>query len=171
LHDRGRAPDDAHLQGETSPSGSSLPTRALRRASRRQERQASQLDTQTAITQRVSIKVAATRHRFYAVESTESPQDNRIESLLSLVEHHAAESIARLLEAPETMDEFDQIDIAIFVALQVQRTPTSLKRTEELILQTRERCSENTFTTPPLSPGRPPNMASTCHPISSRPNA
>jgi hypothetical protein len=97
-----------------------------------------QLDTQTATTQRVSVKVAATRHRFYAVESTESPQDNRIESLLSLVEHHAADSIARLLEAPETMDEFDQIDIAIFIALQVQRTPTSLKRTEELILQTQE---------------------------------
>ncbi len=97
-----------------------------------------QIDTTSGATARVSVKTAATRHRFYSVRSTEAEKDNRIESLISLVEDHAAEAIELLLECPERMGDHDRIAISIFIALQVQRTPRALARAEAMIRETAE---------------------------------
>jgi len=97
-----------------------------------------QLDIKQGATNPVSVKTAATRHRFYSVRSTEAEKDNRIESLIALIEDHAAESIRLLLECPEEMDEHDRIAISIFIALQVKRTPRALAKTEAMIRETGE---------------------------------
>ncbi|HEY5053373.1 MAG TPA: DUF4238 domain-containing protein [Solirubrobacterales bacterium] len=97
-----------------------------------------QLDTTSGATARVSVRTAATRHRFYSVRSTEAEKDNRIESLIGLVEDHAAEAMDLLLECPERMGDHDRIAIAIFIALQVQRTPKALARAEAMIRETAE---------------------------------
>jgi hypothetical protein len=66
---------------------------------------------------------AASRRRFYAVESDESPRDNRIEDFLSLVEGYAADPIRTLLERPMELTEADRTTIALMLALQERRTP------------------------------------------------
>lgn len=102
------------------------------------EGQLVQLDTTRGVSARVSVRTAATRHRFYSVRSTEAEQDNRVESLIALIEEHAATSIQLLLESPEEMDDHDRIAISIFVALQVKRTPSALARAEAMIRETGE---------------------------------
>ncbi len=95
-----------------------------------------QLDQRSGANRRVAVSKAAARHRFYAVETTEAEKDNRIEAMLGLAEHHAAESFVKLLDEPETMDEYDRIDIAMFLTIQTQRTPTAVARTEAIIQET-----------------------------------
>jgi hypothetical protein len=102
------------------------------------EGQLVQLDTTNGATARVSVRTAATRHRFYSVRSTKAEKDNRIESLIGLIEEHAAEATRLLLECPERMDDHDRIAISIFIALQVQRTPKALTRAEAMIRETAE---------------------------------
>jgi hypothetical protein len=97
-----------------------------------------QLDTTSGASRPVSVMTAGTRHRFYSVRSTEAEKDNRIESLIALIEEHAAASIQLLLESPELMDDHDRIAIAIFLALQAQRTPRALARAEAMIRETGE---------------------------------
>jgi hypothetical protein len=58
------------------------------------------VDRSTGANHPVSVKNAANRHRFYAVETTEAGKDNRIEAFLALIEDHAAGSLRRLLEGP-----------------------------------------------------------------------
>jgi hypothetical protein len=102
------------------------------------EGQLVQLDTTNGATARVSVRTAATRHRFYSVRSTEAEKDNRIESLIGLIEEHAAEATRLLLECPERMGDHDRIAISIFIALQAQRTPKALTRAEAMIRETAE---------------------------------
>jgi Protein of unknown function (DUF4238) len=97
-----------------------------------------QLDATSGATARVSVRTAATRHRFYSVRSTEAEKDNRIESLISLIEDYAAGALNLLLECPEQMGDHDRIAISIFIALQVKRTPKALARAEEMIRETAE---------------------------------
>jgi len=86
----------------------------------------------------VTVRTAATRHRFYAVRSTEDEKDNRIESLFSLIEDYAAKAIEPLLTCPEGLTDHDRIAISIFIALQTQRTPAGLGRAEALVKETAE---------------------------------
>jgi hypothetical protein len=72
---------------------------------------------------KVRPEEAASRQRFYAVESDESPKDNRIEDFLSLVEGYAADPIRTLLERPRELSEADRTTIALMLALQERRTP------------------------------------------------
>jgi hypothetical protein len=102
------------------------------------EGQLVQLDTTNGATARVSVRTAASRHRFYSVRSTEAEKDNRIESLISLIEDHAAAATRLLLECPERMADHDRIAISILIALQVQRTPKALARAEAMIRETAE---------------------------------
>lgn len=87
---------------------------------------------------RIAVRDAAQRHRFYAVETAESTKDNRIEAFLGLIETHAAAALEKLLSDPSEMDEYDQIDIAMFLTMQTQRTPMAVARTEALVQQTAE---------------------------------
>jgi hypothetical protein len=97
-----------------------------------------QLDRKSGANRRVAVKSAATRRRFYAVETTEAQKDNRIEAMLGLAEHHAALSLKKLLEDPASMDEYDRIDIAMFLTIQTQRTSEAVARTEAFIQETAE---------------------------------
>jgi hypothetical protein len=82
-----------------------------------------QLDKTTGRALKVLREKAASRRRFYAVESDESPRDNRIEDFLSLVEGYAADPIRTLLERHMELTEADRITIALMLALQERRTP------------------------------------------------
>jgi len=82
-----------------------------------------QLDKTRGEPRHVLPEEAASRRRFYAVESEESPHDNRIEDFLSLVEGYAAEPIRTLLERPTELSEADRTTIALLLALQERRTP------------------------------------------------
>lgn len=83
----------------------------------------SQLDKRTGRSLRVRPEEAASRKRFYAVESDESPRDNRIEDFLSLVEGYAADPIRTLLDRPMKLTEADRTTISLLLALQERRTP------------------------------------------------
>ena len=82
-----------------------------------------QLDKTTGEAVKVLPEEAASRRRFYAVESEESPHDNRIEDFLSLVEGYAAEPIRTMLERPTDLSEADRTTISLLLALQGRRTP------------------------------------------------
>lgn len=98
-----------------------------------------QLDRNSGQTRSVPVPVAAARQRFYAIETTESKRDNRIEALLALSEGPAANALRKLLEDPKALDEEDRIDIALFLVLQTQRTPAALERIERFIQRTAEK--------------------------------
>jgi hypothetical protein len=82
-----------------------------------------QLDKTTGRCQPVKPEEAASRKRFYAVESDESPRDNRIEDFLSLVEGYAAVALENLLREPTQLSETDRATISLLLALQERRTP------------------------------------------------
>jgi hypothetical protein len=82
-----------------------------------------QLDKTTGGAVKVRPEEAASRQRFYAVESDKSQRDNRIEDFLSLVEGYAADPIKTLLERPMELTEADRTTIALMLALQERRTP------------------------------------------------
>src|SRR6202035_2951904 len=82
-----------------------------------------QLDKTTGGAFKVRPEAAASRQRFYAVESDESPRDNRIEDFLSLVEGYAADPIKTLLKRSVELTEGDRTTIALMLALQERRTP------------------------------------------------
>ena len=82
-----------------------------------------QLDKRTGRPLKVRPDEAASRRRFYAIESDLSPRDNRIEDLLGLVEAYAAPAVRTLLEHPRKLTSADRTTIALFLALQERRTP------------------------------------------------
>lgn len=82
-----------------------------------------QLDKRSGTPVRVRPEEAASRRRFYAVESDESPRDNRIEDFLAFVEGYAADPVRTLLERPMELTESERTTISMLLALQERRTP------------------------------------------------
>jgi hypothetical protein len=94
-----------------------------------------QLDKTTGGALKVRPEEAASRQRFYAVESDESPRDNRIEDFLSLVEGYAADPIRTLLERTMELTEADRTTIALMLALQERRTPFGIAQAGKAVEQ------------------------------------
>jgi Protein of unknown function (DUF4238) len=98
-------------------------------------RRLAQLDKTTGRALKVLPEEAASRRRFYAVESDESPRDNRIEDFLSLVEGYAAGPIRTLLERPMELTEADRTTIALMLALQERWTPFGIAEAGKAVEQ------------------------------------
>jgi hypothetical protein len=94
-----------------------------------------QLDKTTGGAVKVRPEEAASRQRFYAVESDKSQRDNRIEDFLSLVEGYAADPIKTLLERPMELTEADRTTIALMLALQERRMPFGIAEAGKAVEQ------------------------------------
>ena len=74
---------------------------------------------------RVDVRVAASRHRLYAVPDENGAMSNRNEGYLALVEEHAAPALRHLLDDPASLSRGERATIAYFMALQTMRTPAA----------------------------------------------
>lgn len=90
------------------------------------------LDLKTGRTTRLGARDAAVEKSLYRVRGGNSASHNRVEAFLSVVENHAAPAVQRLVSDPSAMKSEDRLTIAIFVALQEQRSPGGLARIEEI---------------------------------------
>src|SRR5207248_10773598 len=72
---------------------------------------------------RVQIAKAASRNRYYAVPDADGKLSNRNEGYLALVEDEAAYALRRLRDDPHAIKPGDRATIALFLALQMMRTP------------------------------------------------
>lgn len=85
-----------------------------------------QMEVQTRrAPERVPVRTAASRHRYYAVPDEDGTLSNRNEGYLAVIEEHAAPALRRLLEDPDTLLPGERATIAFFAALQTMRTPAA----------------------------------------------
>jgi hypothetical protein len=75
---------------------------------------------------------AASRRHFYAVTDDEGDRHNKVESLLAIVESHAATALARLLDNPAQLEPGDRATLSYFFGLIGFRTPTGSARLAEV---------------------------------------
>lgn len=74
---------------------------------------------------RVPVRTAASRRRLYAGIDDEGHASNRNEGYLALVETHAKPALSRLIDQPGDLAPGDRATIAIFIALQLMRSPAA----------------------------------------------
>ena len=93
------------------------------------------LDTTTGECEPVTPRGTAWERNLYAVHGEDGSRIADLEGFFGLVESHAAESIARLIADPLSLALGDRANIAMFLALQDERTPLALDAAEQTLKQ------------------------------------
>lgn len=86
-----------------------------------------QLDVDTGTPQAIAPSQAASRRHFYSVIE-EGSRHTKIESLLAIVEGHAAPALERWIATPTSLDPGDRATLAYFIGLVGVRTPRAADR-------------------------------------------
>lgn len=105
-----------------------IPQFQLRRFGRASDGRLLQLAVRQGQPRWVTVRDAASRHRYYTLEGEDGERHNRVEAYLSLVEGHAAPAIERYLADPTGISGGDAMTIAMFIALLDARTPGATAR-------------------------------------------
>jgi Protein of unknown function (DUF4238) len=94
-----------------------------------------QLDKTDGSCEPVRPKDVGWDRNLYAVDSVTGEHDGIIEGFFSVAENFAAESLGRLLMAPDRFTEDDRGNLAFLLAIQEQRVPGWLEEFEERMAQ------------------------------------
>lgn len=87
-----------------------------------------QLDVRSGQPRAVQPAHAASRRRCYSMFNEVGERDDQVESVLALVESHAADALERLIADPTALSAGDRQTVSIFLALQGPRTPGGLRQ-------------------------------------------
>jgi hypothetical protein len=92
-----------------------------------------QLDVKTGRPQKLSVRAAASRRRFYTLHDTETGRrDEVIEGLLSLIEDAAASALETVIGAPTKVTADERVTLSYFASAQLVRTPAALERMQAI---------------------------------------
>jgi hypothetical protein len=91
-----------------------------------------QLDLRSGRPQPVDPATAASRTRFYRVTDDDGTTHQRVEFVLSIIEDHAADALARLVANPVELSPADRATLAVFFSLLEARTIAGLEKLSRL---------------------------------------